>query len=91
MALERVQSVEVAGTWEEGIENHQEPTDPKMPSSLFPAEQNLTSDDAISLPFISGFRAASGRSLLRHAGTWEGSDLEECLLTVYATRGQVKL
>jgi hypothetical protein len=36
------------------------------------------------------YRPASGRSILRHAGTWAGDDLEECLRTVYTTRGKAK-
>ncbi|WP_445635781.1 DUF2281 domain-containing protein [Nostoc sp. DSM 114161] len=36
------------------------------------------------------YRPASGRSILRHAGTWEGDDFEECLQAVYATRGEAK-
>jgi hypothetical protein len=36
------------------------------------------------------YRPASGRSILRHAGTWEGEDFEECLQSVYATRGKAK-
>lgn len=36
------------------------------------------------------YRPASGRSILRHAGTWEGDDFEECLEMVYATRGKAK-
>ncbi|MCC5654813.1 DUF2281 domain-containing protein [Nostoc sp. XA013] len=36
------------------------------------------------------YRPASGRSILRHASTWEGNDFEECLQAVYATRGQAK-
>ncbi|NJL61750.1 MAG: DUF2281 domain-containing protein [Methylacidiphilales bacterium] len=36
------------------------------------------------------YRPASGRSILRHAGTWEGDDFEECLQAVYATRGKAK-
>jgi hypothetical protein len=32
------------------------------------------------------YRPASGRSFLRHAGKWAGSDLEECLQKVYASR-----
>ncbi len=34
------------------------------------------------------YRRASGRSILRHAGTWEGDDFEECLQVVYATRNE---
>ncbi len=36
------------------------------------------------------YRPASGRSILRHAGTWSGDDFEECLQFVYATRGKAK-
>ncbi len=36
------------------------------------------------------YRPASGRSILRHAGTWFGDDFEECLQAVYATRGKAK-
>ncbi|MEC4887177.1 MAG: DUF2281 domain-containing protein [Scytonema sp. PMC 1070.18] len=36
------------------------------------------------------YRPASGRSILRHAGTWEGDDFEECLQSVYATRGKAE-
>jgi len=36
------------------------------------------------------YRSASGRSILRHAGTWAGDDFEECLEQVYATRGKAK-
>ena len=36
------------------------------------------------------YRPASGRSILRHAGTWESDDFEECLQSVYATRGKAK-
>lgn len=37
------------------------------------------------------FRPSSGESLLRHAGTWAGDDLEECLQLVYDTRGKIEL
>jgi hypothetical protein len=36
------------------------------------------------------YRGASGRSILRHAGTWQGDDYEECLQSVYNSRGQAK-
>lgn len=37
------------------------------------------------------YKPASGRSILRHAGTWVGDDLEDCLQLVYETRGKVKI
>lgn len=36
------------------------------------------------------YRPTSGRSILRHLGTWAGDDFEECLEMVYATRGKAK-
>ncbi len=36
------------------------------------------------------YRPASGRSILKHVGTWAGDDLEECLQSVYASRGKAK-
>ncbi|GJD23959.1 hypothetical protein RIVM261_089150 [Rivularia sp. IAM M-261] len=36
------------------------------------------------------FIPASGRSILRHLGTWQGDDYEECLKLVYNSRGQAK-
>jgi hypothetical protein len=36
------------------------------------------------------YRPASGLSILRHAGTWEGDDFSECLQAVYASRGKAK-
>lgn len=42
--------------------------------------------DSSELPY----RAASGRSILRHAGTWTGDDFHERLQSVYATRGKAK-
>lgn len=45
-----------------------------------------TAIDSSQLPY----RPASGRSILRHAGTWEGEDFQECLELVYATRGKAK-
>jgi hypothetical protein len=35
------------------------------------------------------YRPASGRSILRHAGKWEGDDLEECLELMHKTRGKL--
>lgn len=35
-------------------------------------------------------RPASGRSLLRHVGTWQGDDFEDCLRSVVESRGQVE-
>ena len=44
-----------------------------------------------SLSEKTNYEPASGRSILRHAGTWVGDDLEECLKLVSETRGKVKI
>ncbi|WP_017297106.1 hypothetical protein [Nodosilinea nodulosa] len=36
------------------------------------------------------FRYPSGDSILSHTETWEGSDFEGCLETVYETRSQIQ-
>jgi hypothetical protein len=38
----------------------------------------------------SALRPSSGRSLLRHAGKWQGDDFEECLQAVYDSRSAAK-
>jgi hypothetical protein len=35
-------------------------------------------------------RPASGRSILRHAGKWQGDDFEECLQAVYDSRSEAQ-
>lgn len=39
---------------------------------------------------IPSLRTASGRSILRHAGKWEGDDFEDCLQSVYNDRSEAK-
>jgi uncharacterized protein (DUF433 family) len=36
------------------------------------------------------YRPASGRSILRHVGKWQGDDFEECLQMVYDSRGNTQ-
>jgi hypothetical protein len=38
----------------------------------------------------SALRPGSGRSILRHAGKWQGDDFEDCLQSVYASRSEAK-
>lgn len=35
-------------------------------------------------------RPGSGRSILRHAGKWQGDDFEDCLQSVYDTRSEAQ-
>jgi hypothetical protein len=53
-------------------------------SPQFKSEETLI--DSSQLPY----RPASGRSILRHAGTWSGDDFQECLQSIYVTRGKAK-
>ena len=36
------------------------------------------------------FRPGSGRSILHHAGKWQGEDFHDCLQSVYDTRSEAK-
>jgi hypothetical protein len=36
------------------------------------------------------YRRASGQSILRHVGKWQGDDFEECLQMVYDSRGNTQ-
>lgn len=49
-------------------------------------QQNLVPQLQTALPY----RQASGRSILKCAGTWQGDDFEECLEMVYTSRGKAK-
>jgi hypothetical protein len=48
--------------------------------------QEESSSERSQLPYS----PASGRSILRHAGTWTGEDYQECLQLVYTSRGKAK-
>ncbi|WP_414575133.1 DUF2281 domain-containing protein [Anabaena sp. CCY 9402-a] len=47
-------------------------------------KENLTDSSQLT------YRPASGRSILRHAGNWVGDDFDECLQSVYVTRGKAQ-
>ncbi|BAY31808.1 hypothetical protein NIES2107_36940 [Nostoc carneum NIES-2107] len=58
-----------------------------------PPHQTVETTGADTQPSNSpqlAYRPASGNSILRHAGTWSGDDFDECLQSVYATRGKAK-
>ena len=53
----------------------------------------IFSQDEIILKKIvttTSLRPASGKSLLRHAGSWQGSDFADCLNAVYENRTNTK-
>ncbi|NER00110.1 MAG: antitoxin family protein [Cyanothece sp. SIO2G6] len=57
----------------------------KIIVSTIVAPNSANLDDA-ALPM--SYQPASGRSLLRHAGTWVGDDFEECLQSMYDSRSR---
>ena len=75
--------LELEGTWEEVAAHAPELKGQRvrlvvLPEAVSQAEKK------------SSLRPASGRSLLRHAGTWQGNDFEDCLQAVTASRGPVE-
>ena len=72
------------GTWEE-IEKHASELKGRKVRLIVLPPETVSSDETSP-----AFRPSSGRSLLRHAGTWVGDDLEECLQDVYANRTKAR-
>ncbi len=75
---------ELEGSWEEILEHA---------SELAGRKVHLTVLTEPSTPLTAkppAFRPGSGRSILRHAGTWAGDDLEACLQDVYANRSKAR-
>ncbi|WP_072621943.1 hypothetical protein [Spirulina major] len=75
------QPLELEGTWEEIVSHSEALAGCQVRVTvLFDPHQSPTPKRS---PRV---RSRSGRSLLRHAGTWSGDDLKDCLNTVYETR-----
>ena len=83
-------------------ENHNLEIPPEIKSQLQPdSEYEMTFNEQeiifkkISTPITtktsSILRQGSGKSLLRHAGTWKGDDFEECLQAVYDNRSEIEI
>jgi hypothetical protein len=71
----------------------QQTVQPESSQILVPDQSAAQSLAPQTLPHpkpILPYRPASGRSLLRHVGTWQGDDFETCLQSVYATRSKAK-
>ena len=81
-------SAVLEGTWEEIKKHESELAGRKVRLVVMPEEVGARP------PEQPAFRPARGpstaRSLLKHAGTWEGDDLEERLAEVYSTRSKAK-
>ncbi len=75
--------LELEGTWEEVAAHAPELAGRKVRLTVLSEPQTLAKPTA-------GFRPGSGRSFLRHAGTWQGDDFEECLRAVIESRGSVQ-
>lgn len=76
------------GTWEEVAAHASELAGRRVRLIILPAQ----AEDVANKP--PAFRPAKGQStagsLLKHAGTWAGDDLKECLQDMYANRGKAK-
>ena len=76
--------LELEGTWEEIVTHSAQLTGRRVRLIILPNAADPESNEAPP------FRPASGRSFLRHAGTWAGNDFEECLQIVYDTRAPLE-
>lgn len=79
------ETLELEGTWEEIVAHSAELAGHRVRLIILPDAPEPESNEAPP-----PFRPASGRSLLRHAGTWAGDDFEECLQMVYDTRAPLE-
>jgi len=77
--------VEFEGTWEDVSRHSAELSGRRVRITVLPENRNGPPQAPIPV-----FRAASGRSLLRHAGSWSGNDLEACLRAVEETRAPLE-
>lgn len=79
------QPIELEGTWEEIAAHAAELAGRRVRVIILPDKPEPSLPEA-PLPV----RPSSGRSILRHAGTWAGDDFEECLQVVYDTRSEIE-
>lgn len=77
--------LEIEGTWEEIVRHSDALAGCQVRVTVLSDPTQSPSPDNPPC-----FRPASGRSLLRHAGTWSGDDLEDCLKMVYETRSPLE-
>ena len=77
--------LQLEGTWEEITTHASELAGNRIRVTVI---ANETQSNSSKEPH--NIRPASGNSLLRHAGTWEGEDFEDCLQSVYDNRGPLE-
>ena len=75
--------LEFEGTWEEVAAHAPELRGQRVRLMVLPKSGSQTQEKP-------SLRPASGRSLLRHVGTWQGDDFEEYLQAVVASRGSAE-
>lgn len=73
--------MEIEGTWEEIVNLANDLAGCRIRVTILADQAQSKSPEQPTR-----FRPASGHSLLRHAGTWSGDDLEDCLQMVYEDR-----
>ena len=76
-------ALEFEGTWEEVAAHAPELIGQRVRLMVLPEAVSQAQEKP-------SFRPASGRSILRHVGTWQGNDFEECLQAVVASRGSTQ-
>ena len=86
LSPEEMEQIKSLGSWEEILAHARELAGCRVRLTVLtpPSGPQGSAEAAPERPL--GFRPASGRSLLRHAGTWVGDDLEERLAEAYANR-----
>lgn len=77
--------LELEGTWEEIVAHSDSLAGRRVRLIVLPDAPEPKSNETYA-----PLRPSSGRSLLRHAGTWAGDDFEECLQLVYDTRAPLE-
>lgn len=77
--------LQLEGTWEEITTHASQLAGNRIRVTVI---TNETQSNSSKEP--QNIRPASGNSLLRHAGTWEGEDFEDCLQSVYDNRGRLE-
>lgn len=80
------QPIELEGTWEEIVAHAADLAGRRVRVIILPDKLEPLPPKALP-----PFRPSSGRSLLRHAGTWAGDDFEVCLQLVYDTRSEIEI
>ena len=76
-------ALEFEGTWEEIAAHAPELTGQRVRLMVLPKSRSQAREKL-------SFRPASGRSIFRHVGTWQGDDFEECLQAVVASCGSAE-